>query len=71
VREVDVARAFDADQREVAGAAANVAHEDDHAILQLGARRFEVIGDPGIEGRRGLFEQRQPLDARALRGFHG
>ena len=52
---------------EVAGAAADVADQHDLAVEQHLARLREVVGDPGIERRRGLFEQRQLLDARLRR----
>ena len=59
-REVDqVAFARDADQAEIAGAAAHVADQHDLAIEKLLARLRQVVGDPGIEGRGGLFEQRE------------
>ena len=71
-REVDlVAIAGDADQREVAGAAADVADQNDLAVEEQLARAREIVGDPGIEGRGGLFEQRELFDAGVVRGLHG
>ena len=71
-REVDpVAFARDADQAEVAGAAADVADQHDLAVEELLARAREIVGDPGIEGRGGLFEQRQLFEAGFARGHHG
>ena len=71
-REVDqVAFARDADQAEIAGAAADVADQDDLAIEELLARRGEIVGDPGIEGRGRLFEQGELFDARIARGHDG
>ena len=70
--EVDqVAFAGDADEAEIAGAAADVADQNDLAIEELLAGRGEVVGDPGIEGRGGLFEQRELLDAGIARGHDG
>ena len=64
-REVDqVAFARDADQAEVAGAAADVADQHDLAVEELLARGGQVVGDPGIERRGGLFEQRQLFECR-------
>ena len=58
--EVDlVAIARDANQREVAGAAADVADQHHLAIEQQLAGAREIVGDPGIEGRGGFFDQSQ------------
>ncbi len=55
-REVDqVALARHADQAEIAGAAADVADQHDLTVKQLLARGGEVVGDPGIKRRGGLF----------------
>ena len=71
-REVDaVAIAGYADQAEVAGAAADVADEHDLAVEEQLARAGEIVGDPGIEGRGRLFEQRQLRDARLRGGGYG
>ena len=68
--EVDaVAFARDADQREVAGAAADVADQHVLPVEQHLLRPREIVRDPGIERRGRLFEQRQLLDARLLRGL--
>ena len=66
-----VALARDADQAEIAGPAAHVADQHDLAVEELLARLRQVVRDPGIERRRRLFEQRQPLDAGLARGHHG
>ena len=59
-RELDaVAIARHADQAEVAGAAADVADQHHLAIEEQLARVREVVGDPGIERRGRLFEQRE------------
>ena len=56
--EVDqVAIARDADEAEVAGAAADVADQDDLAIEEELAGLGEVVGDPGVEGGGGFFEE--------------
>ena len=56
--EVDqVALAGDADEAEVAGAAADVADQDDLAIEEELAGLGEVVGDPGVEGGGGFFEE--------------
>ncbi len=71
-REVDqVALARDADQAEIAGAAAHVADQHDLAVEELLARLRQVVGDPRIERRGRLFEQREPLQAGIARGHHG
>ena len=71
-REIDaVAFARDADQREVAGAAADVAHQHRLAVEQALLRAREIVGDPGIERRGGFFEQRQLFDAGFARGHDG
>ena len=70
-REIDaVALAGDADQSEVAGAAADVAHQDRLPVEQALLRTREIVGDPGIKRRGGFFEQRQLLDSRFARGRH-
>ena len=70
--EVDqVALARDADQAEIAGAAAHVADQHDLAVEELLARLRQVVRDPGIERRGRLFEQRQLLEAGIARGHHG
>ena len=67
-REIDaVAFAGDADQAEIAGAAADVADQHHLAVEEQLAGAREIVGDPGIERRRGLFEQRELRDA----GFGG
>src|ERR1039458_3307938 len=69
-REVDqIALAFDADEAEVAGAAAHVADQHDLAVEKQLARLREVVGDPGIEGGGRLFEQRE-LGQAGLLGSH-
>jgi hypothetical protein len=71
-REVDqIALARDADQAEVAGAAAHVADQHDLAIEKQLAGLRQVVGDPGIEGGGGLFEQRQLGQAGLFGGHHG
>ncbi len=63
-REVhQIALAGDANQAEIAGAAADVADQHNLAIEQLLTRLREVVGDPRVERRGGLFEQREALDA--------
>ena len=70
--EVDqVALARDADEAEIAGAAADVADQHDLAVEELFARLGEVVGDPGIEGGGGLFEEGEALDAGIARGHDG
>ncbi len=66
-----VAIAIHSDQREVAGAAADVAHQHQLAVEKALLRLRQVIGDPGIKRRRGLFHQRELLDPRGMRGLHG
>ena len=56
--EIDqIALARDADQAEIAGAAADVADQHDLAIEKQLAGLRQVVGDPGIERGGGLFEQ--------------
>ena len=70
--EIDlVAIARDADQREVAGAAADIADQHDLAVEEQLARAREVVGDPGIERRGGFFEQGEARQAGIVRGLHG
>ena len=70
--EIDqVALARDADEAEVAGAAAHVADQHDLAIEELLARLRQVVGDPGIEGGGRLFEEGEAVDAGIARGHHG
>ena len=66
-----VAFARDANQREIAGAAAHVADQHDLAVEELLARLGQVVGDPGIERRGRLFEQRETLETGIARGHHG
>ena len=71
-REIDaIAFAGDADQREVAGAAADVADQNRLAVEQAFLRTRQIVGDPGIERRGRFFEQRQLFDAGFARGHHG
>jgi len=53
-----VALARDADEREIRGAAADIAHQHGLAIGEDPARLGRVARNPGVEGRRGLLEQR-------------
>ena len=57
-RKIDlVAIAAHADQREIAGASADVADQNTLTVEQAFARALQIVGDPRIEGRRRLFEQ--------------
>ena len=68
--EIDqVAVARNADQAEVAGAAAHVADQHHLAVEELLARLRQVVGDPRIERRGGLFEQGELLEAGLARGL--
>jgi len=70
--EVDfVAVAGDFDEREVAGAAADVADENDLTVEEQLARLVEIAGDPGIEGRGGFFEQREARESGLFSGHDG
>jgi hypothetical protein len=70
-REIDqIALARHADQAEIAGAAAHVADQHRLPVEQLLARLRQIVGDPRIERRRRLFEQRQLLDAGIARRHH-
>src|SRR5579864_7478699 len=70
--EIDaVAFARHADQREVAGAAAYVADQHGLAVEQTFLRAREIVRDPGIEGGRGLLDQREFFEAGFARGYHG
>ena len=60
-----------ANQREVAGAAAHVAHQHDLPVEQALLRPRQIVRDPGIKRRRRFFEQRQLLDAGLARGDDG
>ena len=64
-----VAFAGNLDQREIAGAAADVADQNGLAIEESFLRLGEVIGDPGLESRGGFFEQSQIYEAGLLGGF--
>ena len=66
-----IAFARDADEAEIAGAAAHVADQHRLAIEELFARLRQVVGDPRIERRRGLLQQRQFLQSGIARGHHG
>jgi len=65
-----VAIAIDPDEREIASAAADVAHQHQLAIEKALLRLGQMIGDPGIKRRSRLFHQRQLLDAGGVRGLH-
>ncbi len=65
-----VAFAIHADQSEIAGSAAHVAHQDQLAVEQALLRLRQVIGDPGIKRRRRFFHQRQFLDSSFPRRLH-
>ena len=67
----EVAGAGDLDEREVAGAAADVADEDGLAVEELLLRGGEVVGDPGVEGGGGLFDERDVFEARLGGGLDG
>ncbi len=71
-REIDlVAVAGDADQREIAGAAADIADEHDLPVEQQLAGAREVVGDPGVEGRGGFFDQGEARETGVIRGLDG
>ena len=65
-----VAVAGNADEREIAGAAAHVADEHQLAVEETLARGGQVVRNPRIEGGRRFFEQRQALNAGFARGHH-
>jgi hypothetical protein len=67
----EVAGAGDLDEREVAGAAADVADEDGLAVEELLLRGGKVVGDPGVEGGGGLFDERDVFEARLGSGLDG
>ena len=58
----------DGDQAEVRRAAADVAHEHEVADFDAPAPLLPARVEPGVECRLGLFEQRDVLEPRALRG---
>ena len=66
-----VAIAMHADQREIAGAAADVAHQHQLPVEKALLRLRQMIGDPGIKRRRRLFHQRELFDPGGMRGLHG
>ena len=70
-REFDaIALAVDADQCEVAGAAADIANQYDLPIEQALLRLREMVGDPGIERSGRLFDQRQVFNTGLLRRLY-
>src|SRR5712692_6954749 len=71
-RELDlVAVAMDTDQREVAGAAAHIAHQHELSIEEalLGLR--EMIRDPRIECRCRFFFEREFFQSGITRSLYG
>ena len=72
------ARKFDAvaiamhfDQREIAGAAADIAHQHQLPVEKALLRLRQMIGDPRIKRGRRLFHQREFFDSSGMRGLHG
>jgi len=59
----EVAGAGDFDESEVAGAAADVADENGLAVEELFLGGGEVVGDPGVEGGGGLFDEGDAVEA--------
>ena len=57
------------DQREIGGAAADVANEDDIAGTNLRAPIGAGLGGPGVKRRERLFQQNDLAKPRRLRGF--
>ncbi len=66
-----IALAIHSDQREIAGAAADVANQHELSIEQALLRLGQVIGDPGIKCRSRLFHQRELFDPGVARRLHG
>ena len=66
-----VAIAIHADQREIASAAADVANQHQLPVEKALLRLRQMIGDPGIKRRGGLFHQRQLFDPGVVRRLHG
>ncbi len=60
-----------ADQREVAGAAADIDNQDHVARLDLRAPRVARALDPGVERGLRLLEQRHVREPRLRRGLYG
>ncbi len=66
-----VAVAVDADEGEVAGASADVADENELAVEELFLRLRKMVGDPGIEGGGGFFDEGEGFDAGVAGGLDG
>ncbi len=66
-----VVLAADADEGEVAGAAADVADQHGLSVKELLAGLGEIAGDPGVEGGGGFLEQRELWDAGFASGQDG
>jgi len=61
----------DLDQREVGGAAADVAHQDDIAGRELAPPAIAARREIGVERRLRLLEQGHAVEAGLARGDHG
>src|SRR5258706_281692 len=65
-----VAVAMDPDQREVAGAAAHIAHQHELSIEEALLRLREMICDPRIKCGCRFFYQREFFEAGVARSLH-
>ena len=60
-----------ADQRKVASAAADIAHQHQLPVEKAFLRLRQMIRDPGIERRRGFFHQRELFNSSGMGSLHG